>query len=508
MKLFFKTLINTQSMIWISLFIFLACKNNTPSTFVNNPTANAPTEATTTETVETTPSTYVKPTGKTNIKLKINGLNAGSKVQLAGIFADQNFLADEAAVLQDGTVYLKRDSLYQPGMYFVVMPNQQNFQMLLDADQEFEMTLEMADPINTMKVTGSVDNDLLYQSLKLQMSQDPAFQAAQQKAKGKPDNSPEIQALKKLNDELRKSRAKQLDEFEAKYPTSLFVKFKRAGQNPEVRDVKLANGQTDLQLQSYLFRSEYWNGTDFSDPRLMYTPVMANKIKQFFNDLTPQHQDSINKSADFVITKALSNPDLFKYVTNFLLFKYEPGKTTLMDGEAVFSNVVNKYYNAKNCPWFKPGDLRAIQQRATEMSLCLLNQKAQDVVANDPSGTAKSIMGLKSPYIIVYLYHTDCEHCQESTPKLAKMYPQLKSRGVEIFTIAVNTTDAEWKKFIQTYNMQSFTNVFDPTNRSVYGKYFVDNTPEIYVLNKDRKIIGKNLKVEQINSILDMDQGK
>ena len=88
------------------------------------------------------------------------------------------------------------------------------------------------------------------------------------------------------------------------------------------------------------------------------------------------------------------------------------------------------------------------------------------------------------------------------------MYPQLKSRGVEIFTIAVNTTDAEWKKFIQTYNMQSFTNVFDPTNRSVYGKYFVDNTPEIYVLNKDRKIIGKNLKVEQINSILDMDQGK
>lgn len=70
----------------------------------------------------------------------------------------------------------------------------------------------------------------------------------------------------------------------------------------------------------------------------------------------------------------------------------------------------------------------------------------------------------------------------------------------------MNTTDAEWRKFVKTYHMEQWTNVFDATNVSVYSKYFVDNTPEIYVLNKERKIIGKNLKPEQINQILDMDQ--
>ena len=50
-----------------------------------------------------------------------------------------------------------------------------------------------------------------------------------------------------------------------------------------------------------------------------------------------------------------------------------------------------------------------------------------------------------------------------------------------------------------------WTNVFDPTNRAIYATYYVDNTPEIYVLNRNRTIIGKNLKVHQIETILQRD---
>ncbi|MEO6189416.1 MAG: DUF5106 domain-containing protein, partial [Saprospiraceae bacterium] len=49
-------------------------------------------------------------------------------------------------------------------------------------------------------------------------------------------------------------------------------------------------------------------------------------------------------------------------------------------------------------------------------------------------------------------------------------------------------------------------NVYEPTNISIYAKYFVDITPEIYILNKERKIIGKNLKSFQIATILDRDR--
>lgn len=238
----------------------------------------------------------------------------------------------------------------------------------------------------------------------------------------------------------------------------------------------------------------------------MYSPVLSNKMQQFFGDVMPQHQDSIVQYADALLSKSLANPEIFKYMSNWLLLKFEPGKTTLMDGEAVFSNIVEKFFTAENAIWLKPGELADIRRRAGEMKASLLNKQAADVTANDINGQPKSIYSIKSPYIIVYLYHTDCEHCQAETPKLVQMYPQLKSRGIEFYTIAVNTTDAEWRKFVKTYHMEQWTNVFDATNVSVYSKYFVDNTPEIYVLNKERKIIGKNLKPEQINQILDMDQ--
>ena len=50
--------------------------------------------------------------------------------------------------------------------------------------------------------------------------------------------------------------------------------------------------------------------------------------------------------------------------------------------------------------------------------------------------------------------------------------------------------------------MQDFINVFDPTNRSIYARYFVDKTPEMYVLDRDRKIIGKNLKTFQVEELI------
>jgi hypothetical protein len=52
----------------------------------------------------------------------------------------------------------------------------------------------------------------------------------------------------------------------------------------------------------------------------------------------------------------------------------------------------------------------------------------------------------------------------------------------------------------------AWTNVFDPSNRSIYGKYYVDVTPEIYVIGPDRKIIAKNIKVNQIEEVIQRDK--
>ncbi|MEO5582719.1 MAG: redoxin domain-containing protein [Saprospiraceae bacterium] len=441
-----------------------------------------------------------------DIQIKVKGLNNGT-AKLGGTFADQHFFVDSFKV-ESGMIHLQRDSLYKSGLYFLILPDDTNIQLLLDADQVFSMETESGKVLEAMKVTGSVDNDFLYKSITLVDSQEKEQYKLQQSIQGKPDTDPAVISYKRTVDDYRKARKDQIDGFKKTNPNAFITKFKLAGLNPEVKDFRKANGDPDLEAQTIAFRNEYWDMIDFKDPRFMNTPLLANKVKVYFTDLISQHQDTILRYIDVLMPKALENPEFFKYLSNWLLFKYEPGKTTLMDGEAVFSHVILKYFTKETTPWLTPGSLADLQRRAKEMSGSLLNLKALDVVAKDTRGETQSIYGIKSPYIVVYLYHTDCEHCQKETPILAKMYPQLKSRGVEFFTIAVNTTDAEWKKFVTTYQMGQWTNVFDPTNVSIYGKYYVDNTPEIYVLNKDRMIIGKNLKPEQVNTILDLEENK
>ena len=91
------------------------------------------------------------------------------------------------------------------------------------------------------------------------------------------------------------------------------------------------------------------------------------------------------------------------------------------------------------------------------------------------------------------------------TPKLVELYNRKSRKELEVYAIAVDTEDSEWKHYIQK-NKMNWINVFDPTNASIYAKYYVDVTPEIYVLNPDRTIIAKNIKVDQIEEVIDRDR--
>jgi thiol-disulfide isomerase/thioredoxin len=103
------------------------------------------------------------------------------------------------------------------------------------------------------------------------------------------------------------------------------------------------------------------------------------------------------------------------------------------------------------------------------------------------------------------MYNPTCEHCQKESPKLVEFYKTHKNE-VDVYGIAIDTDDKEWRDYVKKTGMDAWTNVFDPTNKSIYAKYFVDVTPELYLLNKDRIIIGKNLKVDQVQTMIDRDK--
>jgi hypothetical protein len=75
-------------------------------------------------------------------------------------------------------------------------------------------------------------------------------------------------------------------------------------------------------------------------------------------------------------------------------------------------------------------------------------------------------------------------------------------KGLSIFSIASMAEREKWKNFRQKYGV-NWIDVIDPQLESQYNlKYYIDITPEIYLLDKNNIIIAKNLKPEQIAEVL------
>ncbi len=469
-------------------------------------------DTTTSQTTPTTPTatktTYKEQAGDAenpDIYCEIKNVPPG-KVYLIGTFTGQNYRADSSTIDASGKLRFKKNEPYRAGMYFIVLPDGSNLQLLIDKDQSMQITTDIADIVGTIEVKGQQDTELLYRNIKFETDFNYTANNVKEQLKQTAEGSPQYATLKAEEKKLIAQRKAHLEEIFNAYPNSFFTSFKRAGQNPTPKEIFNKDGSKNDALIVYHYRSEFWDGVDFNDERLLYTPVISNKLKKYIGQLTPQNPDSINYAASFLVDQTLNHPEYLKYFANYITLQYEPTKTELMDSEKVYVHMIQKYFTKEVAFWADSITTHGLQLRAYEMSGSLTGNKGPDVEARDPNGQLQSIYDIKSDYIVVYLFNPTCEHCMIESPKLVQFYREWKNKGVEVFAIGVDTNDKEWKDYIKKTGM-NWINVFDPTNRSIYAKYYVDITPEIYVLNKDRIIIGKNIKVDQISTIIERDRG-
>jgi len=443
-----------------------------------------------------------------NIEILIDGLTA-SKVYLIGIYGDQFFRADSSIVEANGIIRFNRKTPFDAGFYYVHDNSSTTLQLLIDSDQQFKMSTSSKDLIGAMKVEGSIDNELLYSNLKFENLIQPKFKVIEEQLKTEEENSPKFLLLKSKQDSLVALRKEHLAAFANNYPDAFFTKFKSAGQNPDLRKPLNADGSVNKDLQLYYYKLDMWSNVDFDDVRLLRTPIISNKLKKYMQEYTVHVADSVITSADYLIQKVLNKKEYYQYFCNWIAINFDPEKAKVMDPQAIRVHLTKNYFTHERAFWFKdkPYEIDRLQQRAAEMEASLVGLKGPNVTAKDPSGQLKSIYDSKANYIIVYMYNPTCEHCMEETPKLVSFYSEWKTKGIDVYAIALDTEDTEWKDYIAKTGMK-WTNVFDPTNKAIYKKYYVDITPELYVLDPERIIIAKNLKTFQLADAITRDMEK
>ena len=444
--------------------------------------------------------------GKLRVELVVNGA-PNDMIKLLGVFGNQNYLIDSAKGDANGNYLFEADSAFPTGFYYAMLVSDNSFfQLLLDTDQEFKLEMRKGDLVNAMKVEGCQDNELLYKNLKFEAEFNTRLQPVTDQMAKLQAGTTAYNELKAKQDALVKERVDHVKWFADNHPAAFFTKFKLSGQNPDLTYPKLPNGELDQVAQVYQYRKDFFNNVDFGSESTLRTPVFANKLRKYIRELTPQNADSLIKYSDELIARTKANRELFKFTVNWIALEYKTPKT--MGTEALYVHLIDKYWTTETAFWSNAEEIKGLRGEIGLMKPSLIGKTAQDVVATNEKGEPVSIYGMKSPVKVVFIYSYDCEHCQKEAPEMVQVYNQWKNRGLDVFALCTDKDKGKWLEFVRKNGM-TFQNAIDPERKSRYDhKYHIDITPELYVLDKNNRIIASNLSPAQLPEFLESERAK
>ena len=434
------------------------------------------------------------------IDLQVAKAPAGP-VYLGGLLGDQYYNIDSFSTM-NGNVIVARDEPLEPGMYILVLPDQvTNIQLLIDKDQEFTVRCAYPDVIGTIEIEGSTDNELFYESILFERTYQREYEQIRSALASAPEGSPQRAQLEEQRQAKVDERIAYVDGLIRKAPNSFFAKFKKAGQNPQLKDVRGPDGQVDRARQTALYLTDYWDEYDFSDARLLRTPVYSNKLASYFDRFLPQNADTIIRYADMLTRKSMVNDSVFKYTANYIGVKYQ--EPMFMGSDAVYTHMVRNFFTHDLAFWANEHEIDRLQQDAAIRYSCQIGRPAPDIEVTDPDGNTVSLLDNLDELLVLYIYTPECDNCRKETPQVKQIYDQWKNRGVTVFALCTDPDETIWKNYLSENNLD-WVNAYDPGASSGYTfKYHIDITPEIYVINRDGIVVGKDLKAFQLPTIFE-----
>jgi hypothetical protein len=455
------------------------------------------------------------------IKVKINGLQ-NSDIILGHYFNKPLYPDDTIHLNISGEGVFKGNKILPEGLYVIFLPTSKYFELILGKDQQFSVVVDTSDLINSLKFTGSTENEIFSDFQKYMVNKQEVLKKCQNIIKTS-QNAKEKDSARKKIQELGVERKNKILKINSDHPelfVSIFLKSTLEIDVPEANKDK--NGKIDSIWQYLYYRSHYFDNFNISDARLLRTPLYEDKIIYYLDNVVPQIPDTLIKEVDFLIDKSRVDSSLFKFMLITLFNHY--GKSNIMGMDAVQVHIADKYY-ITDAWWSDKKFIDDLKERITILKPLLLNQIAPNIqllfVPSDHFKAAENDTALKryphagslfyinkveADFTVLIFWEATCSHCKKAVPDMYKIYKDtLESMGVKI--IAISTLFGEdgkekWVDFVNQHQLYDWINAWNPYDYKFKEIYDVRSTPQIFILNRKKEIIGKRIGPEDVTGLI------
>jgi thiol-disulfide isomerase/thioredoxin len=440
--------------------------------------------------------------GNYEITFKIKGLEQGDTCMIAYYMGTKQYIKDTVLAGPGGTAVFKAaDGKVDHGLYLFVMPGMTYFEFIL-TEPKFTLETSRSAPVEDMKVKGSAENAAFFAYLKFLQDKQKVVKDLQAQIEKELDETKKKALSSQVSDidlEVKNFRASQIQQHKGKFFASLV----RASIEPEVPSPPADMPSSQHKIwQLAQFRVEYLNQVDWQDARLLRSPVIQTKIKDYLEKFTVEHPDSIIVSADSLISRASVNDEVFKFAVITITNMYAGTKKMCFD--KIYVHMAGQYYVSGRAVWADSTQMAKIKDRYYRMIYNDCDRQALNLKMPDINGNMQELHALNAKYTILVFWAYDCGHCKKEVPQLHEFFKSYRKYGVEAFAVSTKEDLPKWKEFVQEKAIHDWINVADPDNKTQFRiLYDVYSTPVIYLLDENKQIIGKRLDMETLKLILD-----